>query len=129
MIDLISERAPFYQDIAKIATLAENNELKLVVSSLSFVTCHYVLSKLTAQRTVLEILKKFRIICEVSNIDEINIDKSLFSNFNDFKDAVQYDSALQHKCDILITRNGKDFKASEIPVMTAGEFLVSINKK
>ena len=129
MIDLIAERAPFYDPIAKILTLAEFRELVLVVSSLSFVTCHYVLSKLSDKKTALDILKKFRIICEVSNVDEIDIDKSLIANFNDFEDAVQYHSAMHHKCDILITRNGKDFKRSEMPVMTAEEFLISINKK
>jgi hypothetical protein len=71
---------------------------------------------------------KYRLICEVSNIDKIIIDKSLISNFNDFEDAVQHYSALYDKCDILITRNKKDFKNSEIPVMTPSEFLVSINK-
>ena len=129
VIDLLTERIPFYDDIAKIIVLVENGELTLVISSVSFVTCEYVISKIKDKNTTIDLLKKFRIVCEVSNVDEINIDKSLFSNFNDFEDAVQYYSALNHKCDTIITRNKKDFKNSEIPVMTPEEFLVSINKK
>ena len=71
---------------------------------------------------------RYRLICEVSNIDEIIIDKSLISNFNDFEDAVQHYSALHHKCDILITRNKKNFKNLEIPVVTSTEFLASLQK-
>jgi hypothetical protein len=39
---------------------------------------------------------------------------------------MQYYSALKAKADIIITRNGKDFTASQIPVMTATEYLDSI---
>ena len=48
------------------------------------------------------------------------------SQFKDFEDAMQYYSALKAKADIIITRNGKDFTASQIPVMTATEYLDSI---
>lgn len=126
LIDLIGKREPFYNDIAVIASLAENKKIKLATSSLSFVNTTYVISRNIKQELVLEALKKFRIICDVSTIDDIVIDKSLISSFNDFEDAVQYFSALHHKSEIIITRNKKDFKNSEIPVMTPTEFLVSI---
>jgi predicted nucleic acid-binding protein len=127
MIDLMTERMPYYYDVAKIITLAEQRKITLTASSLSFVTCNYLITKLSDYKTATEILKKFRIICNVSNVDEIDIDKSLFSKFKDFEDAVQYHSALHHQCEIIITRNGKDFKNAEIPVMTATEFLVIFN--
>ena len=126
LIDLIDIRTPFYTDIAIISTLADEQRLKLVASSISFVNAFYILSKKLDKKLVINALKKYRLICEVSNIDEIIIDKSLISNFSDFDDAVQHYSALHHKCDIIITRNKKDFKNSEIAVMTPTEFLVSL---
>ena len=129
MLDLLCERRPHYDSVAKIIMLKENSEVELVVSSLSFVTCHYIMSKITDKKTVSEVLKKFRIICEVADVDESNIDKSLFSKFTNFEDAVQYYSALKSKSDSIITRNAKDFNLSEIPILSAEEFLSSINKK
>ena len=129
LIDLIDKREPFYNDIALISTLAENQEFKMAASSISFVNTFYVISRKLDPKLINEALKKFRLICAVSSVDEINIDKSLISDFNDFEDAVQYYSALHHKCDIIITRNKKDFKNAEIPVLTPEEFLVSIHKK
>jgi hypothetical protein len=38
-------------------------------------------------------------------------------------DAIHYFSAVENKQNIIITRNLKDFKASKLPVMTAGDFL------
>jgi len=129
MIDFLGEREPFYNEIAKIIVLAEKQELKLTASSLSFVNTFYVLSKAFDNKTLTEILSKFRILCDVSDINKINIDKSLSSGFNDFEDAVQYYSALHHNCSIFITRNKKDFKDTDLPIMTPLEFLLSINKK
>lgn len=125
LIDLIDKRIPFYNDVAVISALAEKKQLKLAASSISFINTFYVLSKKLDKKLVISSLMRFRLICEVSNIDEVIIDKSLISNFNDFEDATQYYSALHHKCEILITRNKKDFKNAEMPVMTPEEFLAS----
>ena len=41
-------------------------------------------------------------------------------------DALQYYTALKAKVDAIITRNGKDFTASKLPVMTATEYLATL---
>ena len=128
VIDLIISRNPFYKDIAEIVKIAEKKEVKLYTSSLSFVNTFYVASKVNAKGLVIESLKKFRIICDVTIIDELNIDKSLLSDFEDFEDAVQYNSAFYHDCEYIITRDKKGFKNSKITVMTPDEFLISLKK-
>jgi predicted nucleic acid-binding protein len=126
ILDLLGERVPFFDSIAKVATLADQKKLTLIVSPLSFTTIDYVLNKYETSESVLNKLRKFKIICEVCEVNEETIDKALNSNFKDFEDAVQYFSALQSNCSIIITRNGKDFKNSTIPIMTAEEYLSSI---
>lgn len=128
MIDLIIKRMPFYTDIAAITTFADKGEIELFTSSLSFVNSFYVASKVNPKESVIETLKKFRIVCNVSVIDELNIDKSLISKFSDFENAVQYNSALHHNCDFIVTRDQKGFKNSEIIVMNPTEFLYTFNK-
>jgi predicted nucleic acid-binding protein len=129
MMDLLGERVPHYESIAKVATLADKGKIKMVVSAFSYPTVYYLLSKFESSEKVKEKLRKFRIISEVSDLDEITIEKGLASNFKDFEDALQYHCALKAECDILLTRNVKDFKESTIPVMSAEEFLQSINNK
>jgi len=41
----LGERKPFYEPIAKIATLAEKEKLIMVVSPISFATVNYFLAK------------------------------------------------------------------------------------
>jgi len=126
ILDLLGERVPFFDSIAKVATLADQKKLTLIVSPLSFTTIDYVLNKYEISESVLNKLRKFKIICEICEVNEETIDKALNSNFKDFEDAVQYFTALQSNCSIIITRNGKDFKNSTIPIMTAEEYLSSI---
>jgi predicted nucleic acid-binding protein len=126
ILDLLGERVPFFDSIAKVATLADQKKLTLIVSPLSFTTMDYVLNKYETSKSVLNKLRKFKIICEVCEVNEETIDKALNSSFKDFEDAVQYFCALQSNCSIIITRNGKDFKHSTIPIMTAEEYLSSI---
>lgn len=129
MLDLLGERVPFYDSIAKVTTLADRGQLSLVVSALSYSTVSYFLTKYENLDKAKNKLRKFKIISEICSLDELIIEKGLNSKFSDFEDSLQYFSALKSECSILITRNGKDFKDSLIPIMTAEEFLKSINKK
>lgn len=129
MLDLLGERIPFYDSIAKIATLADRGQVTIVVSALSYATVSYFLIKFENTEKAKDKLRKFKIISVICNLDELIIEKGLNSNFSDFEDSLQYFSALKSDCNILITRNGKDFKESQIPVMTADEYLISIKGK
>ena len=129
MLDLLGEREPFYDSIAKIATIADKGKVKLIVSALSYSTVFYLLSKFENREVVKEKLRKFKVISETSDLTDRIIDKGLSSNFTDFEDALQYHCALIMDCNILITRNAKDFKKSAIPVMTPDEYLKSLKNK
>ncbi|MEW4925701.1 PIN domain-containing protein [Algibacter sp. 2305UL17-15] len=126
MLDFLGERIPFYEPIAKLATLAEKEKLTMVVSPISFATVSYFLSKFENSKIAKEKLRKFKILCEICDLNEHTIEKGLNSDFEDFEDALQYFSATASDCDLIITRNGKDFKKVLIPVMTAHEYLKSL---
>jgi len=128
ILDFLGERDPFYLSAARIATLADKRKLRIVASALSYGTISYFLTKYYGHEKAIDKLRKFKVISEICELDELIIEKSLNSDFPDFEDSLQYFSALRTECDIIITRNGKDFKKSEIPVMTPDEFLNSIKQ-
>lgn len=129
ILDLLAERKPYYESIAKIVTLADRKELFLLTSPISFTTVEYVLSKFESKASALLKLQKFSILCQIAEANQESIDKSLISLFNDFEDAVQYFCALQLSCEVFITRNRKDFKHSAIPILTPEEFLADYRFK
>lgn len=128
ILDLILNRAPFFDDIARIITLYEIGECELFTSSVSIVNCNYILGKNIDRKQVIDNLKVLRSFCSVLTVSELEIDKSLNSNFKDFEDAVQYFTCIKNDCNFIITRDLKDFKNSEIPAITPAEFLASIKK-
>lgn len=128
ILDLLGERRPYYDSIAKVASLADRNEIHLVISAISYTTLYYLLSKFERPAVVKEKLRKLTIISSIAGVDANSVEKSLNSEFRDFEDSVQYYGALSSNCNIIITRNGKDYKSSDLPVMTPDEYLVRINR-
>ena len=123
VIDFLGERAPFYNSVAKILTLADKKKIKIFTSPIAIATTHYILMKFENSKSALEKIRKFKVICSISTMNDSVVDKAISSNFSDFEDALQYFSAVETKCDIIITRNEKDFKNALIPVMNAENYL------
>lgn len=123
LLDFLGERENFYPPCAKIMTLADNRKIEVFTSPTSIATTFYLLSKSRNKISVLEKISKFKLLCRISIMDDEVVEKALRSDFTDFEDALQYYSALATHCDIIISRNEKDFKQAKIPVMDADTFL------
>ncbi|GAA0878869.1 PIN domain nuclease [Algoriphagus jejuensis] len=128
VVDLLGEREPFYESAAKIASLADNGKIELVVSALTYSTVFYLLSRYENQSIAKEKIRKFKVIAQTADLTDTVLNKGLSSNFSDFEDALQYYCAVSSNCTLIITRNGKDFKESDIPVLTPDEYLNSLHK-
>jgi predicted nucleic acid-binding protein len=126
MLDLLGEREDFYIDAAKLASLADQKKVALVSSPISYATVNYFLSKFENSQVAKEKLRQFKLFSEICVIDESIVEKSLNSNFSDFEDALHHFNAIDSKCEIIITRNPKDFKNSILPIMSPNEFISSI---
>ena len=125
VIDLLDRREPFCHDAVQLFTMAYYKQVQLIVSPMTYTTASFLLHKHGAD-VVRNLLSNFRQLSRVATADERTVDDSLASQFNDFEDAMQYYCALKSKADIIITRNGKDFSASKLPVMTATEYLSTL---
>ncbi|WP_224484702.1 type II toxin-antitoxin system VapC family toxin [Robertkochia aurantiaca] len=124
IIDLLAKREPYYKDAATLFTLADENKITLAISSLTFANTNYILAKLTSVKKSREILRKFKVLIEILNLDDKIIELALSdTNFKDFEDGLQYYSAIENDIELIITRNKKDFKGSKLPVLTSKEYL------
>lgn len=128
IIDFLGEREGFYEASAKIMTLADKKKIQVYTSPSSIANVFYVLAKYESPKIALEKIRKFKLLCSISVMDDEVVEKAIHSDFKDFEDAMQYFSALASSCDIIITRNEKDFKNALIPVMNAKSYLLSLRK-
>lgn len=121
--DLLAKRDPHYLAAAKLFTLSDEEKIQISISALSIANIHYLISKQLSSEQAKQILRKFRLLVHIVPLNEKIIDLALNSKFNDFEDAIQYYCATENECDILLTRNLRDYKKAQITVMTALDFI------
>ncbi len=129
ILDLLAQREPHYIHAARLFTLIDQNEVVAYTSPLIFANLHYLLKKQTSNLSALKSLRKLKTLINILLIDEKVIEQSLNSEFNDFEDAIQYFTAVNNGITLIITRNKTDYKRSKIDVLTAEEFLKSLETK
>ncbi len=124
IIDFLLDRKPFSREAAIIFTLIEQKKLRGYSSSLTFSNLYYVLRKIESHNKVISKLDSLSKLVGILKVEEQTIKNALASGFPDFEDSIQYYSAIYNKkIDVIITRNIRDYKKSDIPVMTPGDFL------
>jgi len=124
VIDLLSRREPFYDESANLFSLADKKIIELNISSLTVANTSYILLRQTDSKKAKEILRKLRLIVNILPLDDKIVGLALNDDsFSDFEDGLQYFTAIENNQDLIITRNLRDFKASKLPVMSARQFL------
>ena len=128
IIDFLIDREPHSREAAIIFTLIEQKKLKGYVSSLTFSNLYYVLRKIESHNKVIAKLDRISRLLTILKVDQQIIKLAIASEFPDFEDSIQYNCALDYKkIDVLITRNIKDYKGSQIPVMTPAIYLKMVS--
>jgi predicted nucleic acid-binding protein len=122
IVDLIADRKPFSKYSIEIFKKAEAKKIKLYTSSHSIQTTHYLLKKYLEQKLLRDVLNNLLDFITVIAVDSDIIKKGLRSKDRDFEDSIQILCASTvEKMDCIVTRNIKDFRESEILVLTPDE--------
>jgi len=127
VIDLLSRREPFYEEVATLFSLADKKLIELTVSSLTIANTSYVLLQQINANKTKAILRKLKRIIKILPWDDkiigldLNDEKS-----SDFEGGLQYFAVIENRQEIIISRNFKDFKHSKLPTLTAEQFTETI---
>ena len=124
ILDFFFDRKPFSDAAAKIFTLCDLKQIKAFVTPVIISNTYYLLKRTAKHQKVIEKLTQLLTITDILIMDKEVIVKALHSSFKDFEDALQnYAAEKSGDIDVIITRNTKDFKKSEIGVMTPENYL------
>ena len=122
IVDLIADRKPFSKYSIEIFKKAEEKKIKLFTSSHSIATTHYLLKKYLEEKILRDVLYNLLDYVAVIAVDTDVLKKGLRSKHKDFEDSIQILCASTiEKIDCIVTRNTKDFRDSEILVLTPDE--------
>ncbi len=130
VLDLLASRQPFEMESRMLFSMADLGQIEIVISSLSIVNTHYILNDVTKTEDARTIIGKFKVLVDTHALTDKIIELALNDyNFADFEDGIQYYTALESQCELIITRNPKDFKKSAIPVFTPKEYVIQLSSQ
>jgi len=124
LIDLVTEREPDTTYARELFSIAEKKSIVMNVCAMSYNNAFYIVRKRLGLEKAKTTIKLISDITKCLLVDHVVIKHAMMSQFRDFEDAIQYFCAFQiPKCEAIITRNAKDFKLSNIPIICPYEFL------
>jgi predicted nucleic acid-binding protein len=129
ILDVLLARKPFVNNSAKVLQMAEKCEIICYITANSVTDILYILKKYVKNRSEREtIVRNLFEIVDIVSVTKKDIYKSFDYGYTDFEDALQYQCAKKLKAQYIITRNEKDFKDTEINVISPDRFIENISK-
>jgi|SRR5690554_71161 len=124
ILDSFFDRKPFAEFAIEILNLCEEKKINGFTTPTIICNVYYLLRKTAKHQLIIEKIKQLLQIVEIIKVDKEVVLDALNSEFKDFEDALQNFSAVQHgKVNIILTRNIKDFKRSDLAVLTPETYL------
>lgn len=124
LLDVIARREPYVIFSEKVIDLCRQEIINGAIAGHSVLNAMYVLRK---NFTLEERKEIFLSLCEFLYVESVDFGKIIQAlkddDFSDFEDCLQMQCALSLRADYIVTRNVKDFVASEIPAITPEKFL------
>jgi predicted nucleic acid-binding protein len=125
LLDVLARRQPFYADAFRIWTLAEEGQIRGIVSAISFSNLFYIICKQSGPGEARRAMRLLRDTFGPAPVDDPLLHQAIDSGFEDLEDGIQFFSALRSGAACLVTRNPGHFPTNEIPVLTPTEFLAT----
>jgi len=129
LLDVLTEREPFYLLASELWAKAERREIEGVVAAASIPTTYYLLRHFAGHAKALTGVKMVRDIFEMIELDRSMIDQSIDSRFNDLEDAIQACAAARAKAEFIVTRDAKGFKKSDVPAISPEALMAMLSKR
>lgn len=126
LLDLLVVRDDerFMEDAATLLQLGKDGFIELYMSALSIPTIAYILkghTNLQKRRIIKELLSMIRVLPSTGE----HISDIIDSRIGDIEDALQFQSALEGDCDLIVSRD-RDLRSGSLPVFTPEELLKQI---
>lgn len=123
LVSVLNKEYPLFTHSARILSLSSHKNFEIYTSPICLAIAFYFAEKKHKTKLALE---KVKLLCKNISIAEAttSVVHQTISNkkINDFEDGLEYYSAIESKCNFIVTEDVKDFYFSEIPVLSAKNF-------
>jgi predicted nucleic acid-binding protein len=123
LVSVLNKEYPLFTYSARILSLSGNKNFEIYTSPICLAIAFYFAEKRHKTKLAGE---KTALLCQhisIAPATETVVEKTVTNkNINDFEDGLEYYSAMESKCDFIVTEDKDDFFFSEIPVFNARDF-------
>jgi predicted nucleic acid-binding protein len=126
VLDHLLEREPFAEAAERLLSLADTGALDGLLCATTVTTIHYLASKTVGAPEAATYVRELLAIFDVAPVDRDVLSAASDAGFSDYEDAVLYEAARAAGASAIVTRNGRDFTRSALPVFAPGELLAAL---
>lgn len=124
ILDFFFDREPFAEYATVVLNHCEAKTINGFTTPVIICNVYYLLRKTAKHQLIIEKIKQLLTIIEITEMNKEVVLDALNSEFKDFEDALQNFSAVQNgKINVILTRNIKDYKKSDLAVLTPETYL------
>ncbi|MDP3914059.1 MAG: PIN domain-containing protein [Bacteroidota bacterium] len=130
LVATLNKEYPLFTWSSRILSLQGKQNIELFTSPLCVAIAFYFSSKKSGEKMARKKIEMLLQHIEITTIDQNITDQAIQNKLIlDFEDGMEYYSAIQNKCNCIITENQKDFYFSEIEVIGCEAFLMNLQRK
>ena len=124
IVDALQDRKPFSENAKIIFYAVANKQIDGYISAKAITDIYYLTHRAThSDESTRQILKTLLGLFDILDTTAIDCRKALSSEITDYEDAVMCETAERCEVDCIVTRNEKDYRKSEVKVVTPGELV------
>lgn len=130
LVATLNKEYPLFTWSSRLMSLQGKGNISLFTSPLCLAIAFYFSSKKSGEKMAREKIEMLLRHIGVTSMDETTTGQAIEDQrIHDFEDGMEYYSAIQHKCNCIITENQRDFYFSELEVVGCEEFLKNFDHK
>jgi len=114
VLDVLLDRAPFGESARDLWTAVEKGKVEAVLAGHAFTTVWYLVAQARGAAAARGVVALVARVFGVAAVDQPVVRRALELEFRDFEDSVCAAAAEAAGCDLIVTRNRKDFARSPV---------------
>jgi len=127
VLDVIQKRQPHYPASATVLDRVVRRQLTAALPAHALTTVHFIVNRYQDQATASKVIGWLLDWCHVAAIGKTELMRAHTLGWPDFEDAVVAAAAESSGCEVVVTRNVRDFRDSPVPAVTPEEYLSDLS--
>lgn len=124
VLDVIQRREPHYRASAAVIDRVVRKRSRAALPAHAITTIHFLVHRYQNQETASQVIDWILARFDVAPVGRTELIRAQSFAWGDFEDAVVAAAAEAAGCEVIVTRNVRDFSGSPVPAFTPEEYLL-----